>query len=196
MKTHPLLTLQGRTDLAVDMDSLDLGVPRPIPGDDDSEYHVTRNFTYFTRVVRNVRRMNNIYSRVKGSKQWGIDPEFVQLNPSFDAWISDLPQDLQITFPPDGSSPWLPSHFIGNLHSYYHLSIIMLHRPQLAFMDPSGSDGNWKHHMLICYNSAKLLCRVQEGILHDFGLPGLLCMQRGINFTIYCILTCTVLHLV
>ncbi|KAH8596590.1 hypothetical protein B0O99DRAFT_509596 [Bisporella sp. PMI_857] len=187
---------QGRTDLGVEMDTLDLSVPRPMPGLDDSEYHITRNFTYFTRVVRNVRKMNNAYANIKKRKDWGLDPEFVGLNPSFDNWINDLPNDLKVTFPPDGSPPWLPSHYIGNLHSYYFLGIIMLHRPQLTFMDPTGADGGWKHHMMICYSSAKLLCRLQEALLQSFGMTGLLCMQRGINFSIYCILTCTVLHLV
>ncbi|PVH76410.1 hypothetical protein DL98DRAFT_551174 [Cadophora sp. DSE1049] len=187
---------QGRTDLAVDMESLDLSIPRSVVGNDEAEFHVTRNFAYFTKIVRNVRRANNVYSKIKKKKDWGIDPDFVQLNPSFESWMNDLPPDLQVTFPPDGSRPWLPSHFIGNLHSYYYLSIIMLHRPQLTFMEPTGMDGGWKHHMMICYSSAKLLCRLQEATLESFGMTGLLCMLRGINFTIYCILTCTVLHLV
>ncbi|KAG0651542.1 Nitrogen assimilation transcription factor nit-4 [Hyphodiscus hymeniophilus] len=182
--------------LAVEIETLDLSVPRPVPGVDDSEFHVTRTFSYFIRLVRNVRRMNNVYSRIKKKKEWGIDPDLVQLNPSFDAWMNDLPGDLQVTFPQDGSPPWLASHFIGNLHSYYYLGVIMLHRPQLTFMEPTGVDGGWKHHMMICYSSAKLLCRLQEATLQSFGLTGLLCMQRGINFTIYCVLTCTVLHLV
>ncbi|KAI9047644.1 hypothetical protein LZ554_008355 [Drepanopeziza brunnea f. sp. 'monogermtubi'] len=187
---------QGRQDLSVDMESLDLSVPKNVVGNDEAEFHITRNFAYFTKIVRNVRRMNNVYSRIKKKKEWGIDPHFVQLNPSFESWMNDLPADLQVTFPPDGTPPWIPSHFIGNLHSYYYLSIIMLHRPQLTFMEPTGIDGGWKHHMMICYSSAKLLCRLQEAILQSFGMTGLLSMQRGINFTIYCILTCTVLHLV
>ncbi|RDW87690.1 hypothetical protein BP5796_03384 [Coleophoma crateriformis] len=187
---------QGRTDLAVDIETLDLSVQRPAPGNDDTEFHVTRNFTYLAKVVRNVRRMNDVYSKIKKKKEWGIDPALIQLNPSFETWMNDLPSDLQITFSSDGSPPWLPSHYIGNLHSYYYLSIIMLHRPQLQFMEPTDVSGDWKRHMMICYNSAKLLCRLQEGILQSFGLTGLLCMQRGINFTIYCVLTCTVLHLV
>ncbi|RFU28378.1 hypothetical protein B7463_g7978, partial [Scytalidium lignicola] len=188
---------QGRTDLSVNMDSLDLAIPRPGPGLEDSELLTTRNFVYFTRIVLIVRKMNLAYSRIRKKKDWGLDPELVQLNPSFDIWISELPADLQIAFPADGTSvPWLPSHFIGNLHSYYYLSIIMLHRPQLMFMEPTGVDGRWKHHMMLCYSSAKLLCRIQEAILQQFGLTGLLCMQRGINFSIYCVLTCTVLHLV
>lgn len=178
------------------MESLDLGVPRAMPGE-DLEFHTTRNFTYFTRVIKNVRRMNSVYSMIRKKKDWGMDPELTSLNPSFESWMNDLPSDLQITFPPDGTPPWLPSHFIGNLHSYYYLSIIMLHRPQLQFLQPTGADGGaWKQHMLICYSAAKQLCKIQEAILQYFGMPGLLCMQRGINYTIYCVLTCVCLHLV
>jgi len=173
-----------------------LSEPRPLPGVDEVEYHASRNFTYFARVVGNVARMTKVYARIKKNKDWGADPEFVQLNPTFHAWLNDLPPDMTVNFPPDGSPPWLPSPFIGNLHSYYYLSIIMLHRPQLQLLDPTGLDGQWRHHMMICYSSAKLLCRLEEGILQAFGLTGLQSMQRGVNFTIYSILTCTVLHLV
>ncbi|KAK6069266.1 lipase regulator 1 [Seiridium cupressi] len=187
---------QGRHDLSVDLESLDFSVPRPMPGGDDAEYHVTRNFTYFARSVRSVRRMNNVYARIKRRKDWGIDPEFVQLNPSMNSWLSDLPADLSVTFAPDGSPPWLPSHFIGNLHSYYYLAVLMLHRPQLNFLDPNSHDGQWKSHMVLCLSSAKLLCRLQEAMLQSFGLSGLQCMQRGISFTIYAVLTCIPLYLV
>lgn len=50
--------------------------------------------------------------------------------------------------------------------------------------------------MTICYQSAKVLCRLQEALLAQFDMTGLLCMQRGINFTIYAILTCIMLHLI
>jgi hypothetical protein len=196
IKLYSLLMNTGRQDLSVNQESLDLNIPpRPLPGE-ESEYHVTRNFTYFTRMINHVRTMNTIYAKVKSRKDWGLEPEFVQLNPRFEAWLNDLPSDLHITFPSDGSPPWLPSHFIANMHSYYYLSMILLHRPQLTFLEPTGIDGGWKQHMMICYSSAKILCRIQEAILQSFGLPGLLCMQRGVNYTIYCILTCTVLHLV
>ncbi|KAI1334139.1 hypothetical protein F5Y15DRAFT_402858 [Xylariaceae sp. FL0016] len=187
---------QGRDDLSVDLETLDFNIPRPLPGVEDSEYHISRNFTYFSRIVRNIHRMNTIYSKIKRKKDWGIDPEFVQLNPSLTAWLNDLPADLTITFPHDGSPPWIPSHYIGNLHSYYHLAVILLHRPQLTFLEPMGLDGNWRSHMLLCYSSAKALCRIQESMLQSFGLSGLQCMQRGISFTIYAVLSCIVLHLV
>ena len=138
--------------------------------------------------------MNRLYARIKSKKDWGLDPELQQMNPTFEVWLSELPSDLHISFPPDGSLPYLPSHFIGNMHSYYYLGLILLHRPQLSFMEPSSIE--WKQHMVICYNSAKYLCRIQEAILQQFGMNGLLCMQRGASYTIYGVLTCTVLHLV
>ncbi|KAK3694612.1 hypothetical protein B0T22DRAFT_370197 [Podospora appendiculata] len=187
---------QGRTDLQVEEESVDFSVPRPIRNGDESEYHVSRNFTYFALVVRNVSRMGRAYGRLKKVKEWGIDPEFVQIKPNLDAWFAQLPADLTISYPADGSAPWLPSAFVGNLHSYYYLSIILFHRPQLAFTTPGGVDGQWKEHMLVSYDAAKMLCRLQESVVSSFGILGLQCMQRGINFTIYAVLGCIVLHLV
>ncbi|KAJ2892009.1 lipase regulator 1 [Zalerion maritima] len=186
---------QGRTDLSVNADSVDSSIPRPVLGD-ESEYNLSRNFTYFVRIVQNVSRANAIYAKIKKKKEWGIDPEFVRLNPSFNTWLTELPNDLSVDFPPDGSPVWVASSFIGNVHSYYYLSLILLHRPQLTFLNPNGGDRQWKSQMMICYNSAKLLCRLQEGILQTYGLVGLQSMQRGVNFTIYCVLSCIVLHLV
>lgn len=180
----------------MDLDSVDFGLPRPFTTGDDSEYQVARNFTYLARIVRNIARMNRVYSRIHKHKDWGCDPDFVQINPEATAWLNDLPADLAVNENPDGSPPWLSSAFIGNLHSYYHLSVILLHRPQLTHLEPTAMDGQWKHHMMLCYNSAKTLCRLQEAVLQNYGLGALQCMQRGINFTIYCILSCIVLHLV
>lgn len=187
---------QGRLDLAVDLDSVDFYVPAPQPGDDEGEYHVSRNFTYFARVVRNVRKMSRIYARLRKKKDWGLDPKFQQLNQDVHSYLGELPADLAVTFPADGSPPWLPSHVIGNTSSYYYLTLILLHRPQLSFLDPAGDDGSWKHHMLVCYDAAKSLCRLQEAIVANFGLTGLQCMQRGYSFTVYAGLSCIVLHLV
>ncbi|KAK3330090.1 hypothetical protein B0H66DRAFT_469213 [Apodospora peruviana] len=189
---------QGRTDLQVEEDTVNFTVPRPLPNADESEYHVSRNFTYLATVVRNVSRMGRAYGRLKNmkTKEWGIDPEFVQIRPALDTWLNTLPADLSISYPSDGSPPWIPSAFVGNLHSYYYLSIILFNRPQLAFMSPANAGGQWKHHMLMSYNAAKMLCRLQEAVSGSFGLLGLQCMQRGINFTIYAVLACIVLHLV
>ena len=186
----------GRNDLAVDLDSVDFNLPRHMPDLDESEFHVSRNFVYLIRIVRTMNRMIRAYSKVKRKKDWGIDPVITKFNPTLTSALNDLPADLAITFPPDGSPPWLPSHFIGNLHSYYYLSIVLGIRPQLTFLDPTNPDGQWKSHMMVAYGAAKALCRIQESMLQSFGLSGLRCMQRGISFTIYAILACLVLHLV
>lgn len=190
------LFVPGRNDFQVDEDSVDFSLPRLLPNGDESEYHVSRNFTYLARNVRIVGRMARAYRRLKKTKDWGIDPEFVQLDPSLNSWLAELPADLTVTYPPDGSPPLLPSAFVGNLHSYYNLSVILFNRPQLAALSPSTPGGQWKHHMVVSYNAAKMLCRLQEAVINMFGLNGLQCMQRGINFTIYAILSCIVLHLV
>lgn len=176
---------------------MDFSIPRPLHGGDESEYHISRNFTYMARIVQTISKMNYVYGRLKKKKKdWAADPDFVQLNPALNAWLNDLPGDLSVTFPPDGSAPWLSTPFIGNMHSYYYLALILLHRPQLAFLDPNATDGRYKHHMMICYSSAKALCRLQEAVLDSFGLSGLQCMQRGFSFTVYAGLCCIVLHLV
>lgn len=186
----------GRYNLAVDLDSVDFNVPKPIPGGDDAEYHISRNFTYFARNVRNIARITGIYVRLRKRKDWGVDPEFQQMDQHFNAFLAELPADLSVTFPPDGSAPWLPSPFLGNLHSYYYLTLILFHRPQLSFLDPTTQEAQWKHHMMICYNSARALCRLQEAVVNSFGTMGLQCMQRGFSFTVYAGLSCIVLHLV
>ncbi|KAI0452842.1 fungal-specific transcription factor domain-containing protein [Xylaria acuta] len=187
---------QGRNDLSVELDSLDFSVPQPMPGVEDDEHQISREFIFFARIVRTIHKMNTTYLKIKKKKDWGLDPEFVQLNPQLRAWLNELPPHMAVTFPRGGSPPWLPSHFIGNIHSYYHLATILLHRPQLTFLEPISIDGQWKSHMMISYASAKALCRLQESMLQSFGLSGLQCMQRGISFTIYAILSCIVLHLV
>ncbi|KAJ8123906.1 hypothetical protein ONZ43_g260 [Nemania bipapillata] len=187
---------QGRNDLSVELESLDFNVPQLMHGVEEDEHQISRDFIFFVRIVRMVSKMNTVYLKVKKRKDWGLDPEFVQLNPQLRSWLNELPPHMNVTFPRDGSPPWLPSHFIGNVHSYYHLATILLRRPQLTFLEPMGIDGQWKAHMIVSYASAKALCRLQESMLQSFGLSGLQCMQRGISFTIYAILSCIVLHLV
>lgn len=188
---------QGRYDFEVDPESVDLNlIQSPLPEIDQSDYLLSRQYTHFTRMVLSVRFLNNIYSKVKKQKDWGADPQFTNLNPTVSQWLNDLPTDLQVTFPDDETPPWLPSHFVGNMHTYHHLFVIMLHRPQLMSSSSFPADGSWKKHMALSYASAKAMCRLQESIFRSFGLSGLLCMMRGINFVLYAVLTCTMIHLV
>jgi hypothetical protein len=180
--------------MAVDIDSIDLSIQQSIPGIEELENINSWQFSYFCSLVRYVRRM--VYLLKMKRKNWAIDTEFMQLSRSIAALINDLPFDLQVMYPADDSAPWISSHFVGNLHIYYHLSIILLHRAQLAFSDSYAADGRWKERMMTCNRSAKLACRLQEAIIQEFGWVALLYMQRGVNFAIYVALTCIVLHLV
>lgn len=147
------------------------------------------------RLVRCIRFSTITHGKLRKRKDWMNDPEFTQFNQAYAAWPRDLPRDLRISCAEDEPIPYIPSHFIANLHCYHQLGIIMQHRPQLHYMMET-FDPSWKQHMTICYTAAKTMCRIQEAIIHNHGLAGLLFMQRGINFTIYAVLTCTLLHLV
>ncbi|KAJ5204085.1 uncharacterized protein N7498_004964 [Penicillium cinerascens] len=187
---------QGRSDYGVDPETVDMRPTLDIRGLDQYETERSRQYAYFVRNAHHIRLITDIYHKVKKQKDWGANPQFVQNNPLFADWLRNLPVDLQVNYPTDGSPPWIPSHFVGNMHSHCHLAIILLHRPQLLASQSFAAGGEWRVHFSLCYSSAKNICRLQEAILERFGLPGLLFMQRGINFAIYCILTCTMLHLV
>lgn len=182
--------------MTVNHESVDFNPPRPIPGGDESEYHVSRNFTYLARILRNIRKMSIAYAKLRRTKDWAVNPEFQQLEQMISAYLPALPGDMTINFPPDSSPPYLPSSFLGNLHSYYYLLQILYHRPVLSFLDPTANEAQWKHHMMISYNSAKALCRLQEATLKQYGLVDLQSMQRGFSFALYAGLSCIVIHLV
>ncbi|KAF7629811.1 hypothetical protein F9C07_2287458 [Aspergillus flavus] len=187
---------QGRSDYGVTPDTVCMDPALDIKDLDQFEIDRSRQYAYFVQNAHHIRIITDTYHKIKRQKDWGANPKFVEKNPLFTDWLQGLPSDLQITYPPDGSPPWIPSHFVANMHSHCHLGIILLHRPQLLASKSFAAGGGWKMHMALCYSSAKYLCRLQEAILQRFGLPGLLSMQRGINFAIYCIMTCTMLHLV
>lgn len=142
------------------------------------------------------RRTERIRMMPNSSPDWALDAAFVQHNEDICVWLKQLPADLQIHYPDDGRPPQIRGdHFVAYIHIYHHLVVVMHHRPQLQAMLEK-RDPDFKKHLTICLHSAMMMCRVQEALLREFGLHGLHFMQRGINFTIYCILTCTMLHLV
>ena len=165
--------------MGVDTETVDVSVKDTPPEALDPEDLVSRNFTFLIRIARNIRILNDIYVKIRKQKDWGSNPRFVNLNPMFAKWAEELPVDMQIHYPPDGSPPWLPSHFVGNMHCYFHLSIIMLHRPQLMNSSSFAAGGSWKQHMALCYSSAKNMCRLQEALWQTHGQNGFICMQRG-----------------
>lgn len=188
---------KGRYDLGVDLDTVDFDPPKPGTVLDSADYQVSLQLSNYMKIVKNIYLTIKMYGKLrkKHMRDWALDADFVAHNKNYPKWVHEIPDNMQIAFPQDGSPPWIPSHYIANMHSYNYLGIIMHHRPQLhAIEDPY--DPRWKENMVICYTAAKNLCRLQEAILKTYGLPGLLCMQRGISFTVYAILTCTMLHLV
>lgn len=183
--------------MGVPTESIDFDPPQPVPGYDETELQIARQWTFAARVVRNIRLTMMLYAKLrKTKKDWALDPEFAKHDLDFPRWPRELPRDLQLILPPDGSAPYIPNSFVANMHCYHYLSVIMHHRPQIHSLEEAPDGGGWKQHMLVCHDAAKKMCRIQESILQNYGLAGLICMQRGMSFTIYCVLTSTMIHLV
>ena len=183
--------------MGIDPETVDLEVMRPEPGVDHSDYLISRQFTWLVKQIFFVRKMHDLKGKAKGkpTSSWVNNPEFVNTCASQHGGSNSLPRDLQFDIPLEDEAPYLTSHFIGNMHSYFHLTTVMLYRPQLMHSG-NYADGSWKRHMSACYDSSKKMWKLQEAVLRTFGINGLLCMQRGINFVIYAVLTCTMVHLV
>lgn len=50
--------------------------------------------------------------------------------------------------------------------------------------------------MSCCTNAAKSICRLEEVIFEQYGMLGLQCMSRGVNFSIYSLLSGAMIHLI
>ena len=194
----------GRLNMICEPGSVDLTTPlRGTVDLDDHEVYVHRNFVHFVRLIHNIRRMSDVHAKLKVTPNvnWRNDPEFLQSAPSLERWSYELPPDLRIHVNTDLSQPdpQLPhdSHLVGNLQVYFHLAGIMLHRPALAFSKESfSSGGEWRRHMTVCNNAARSICRLEEVTFEQYGMLGLQCMSRGVNFSIYALLTSAMIHLV
>ncbi|GIZ43278.1 hypothetical protein CKM354_000651000 [Cercospora kikuchii] len=186
----------GRSDFSVDIDSVQYAVPTPTNDIDAFEHLASRRSTILAQAVRNIKQSNILWQTMKRyKKDWALDPSFVQHNEDLPIWADNLPNDFQLQYSDDGSPPWLGAdHYKAYVHVYHHLTIIMHHRPQLQALLAKGDPG-WKDQLEICLNSAMLMCRIQEALYRDFQFHGLQFMIRGVNFTIYCVLTCMMLHL-
>ena len=182
--------------MGVDPSSIDISPNPPNSLIDSFEASISRQFAFFLRNARNIRFIADVAQKTGKKKDGDLVKELMSHNAAFHKWPDDLPEDLQIIMPNDGSPPVLSSHFIANMHIHYRLGIVMLRRPQLVRSDKFAEDPTWRGHMSVCHESAKILCRLQEAVLAQYGLNGLVCMQRGISFTIYAVLTCVMIHLV
>jgi hypothetical protein len=180
----------------VQVETVDLSEPKPMAGIDEQERRVSHQFLHMLRLGHKIRITLVVYKSLRGhGPSYAMERDYVDLDNSYPEWFHKLPPDMQITIPKDPFEPWVAGPFLGNLHVYYHLSLVMHHRPQIHYLMASGGD-SWKHYMLICLNAAKNICRIHESMFQTLGTAGLSSMLRGMSFTIYAILTCTMLHLV
>lgn len=186
---------QGRTTFVVNLNTVDLNAPRSNYGLEESDLRISQDHIQFVRVIYNIRQTSKRYAELNKKKlNWATDPSYTQHNSDFQPWIQNLPHHLQIIYPKDNSPPRVPFHFVANIHSYHWLSVIMQHRPQLEMVS-SVSPEDYSMKFKICYEAATKICRLHEAILNQWGFESLLCMVRGINFTIFAALTCTLFHL-
>ena len=188
---------QGRYNFAVDINTVNVNPPSNLPGMDYSELKISQDQTYFVQLVYNIRRTAALYVQIKAAGgECATDRAFIKHNEDYARFEDGLPPHLQVKYPEDGSPPSIPFHFVANLQCYQLLGVIMHHRPQLEGRQQNYDDGSWKDIMITCYSAATKICRLHEAIMQNFGLKGFLCMVRGINTTIYTVLSCTMLHLV
>ncbi|KAI5284694.1 hypothetical protein KEM54_001138, partial [Ascosphaera aggregata] len=214
-----LALANSRADFGVSLDTVETRPHWTPPNTDAWEAERSRQFTYFIQLAYTIRVSLERYHQIAKQPDWGADPYYASISSQLDKWVLNLPPDLQINIIPTDSttsitttttaaaadldlappppSPPLPSHFIANMHCYLHLGVISLCRPLLlASKNFSAAGGQWRTHMARCYNAAKALCQLQEAIISTYGLNGMLYMQRGVNFSIYGVLACTMIHLV
>ncbi|KAF8245927.1 hypothetical protein K440DRAFT_686106 [Wilcoxina mikolae CBS 423.85] len=171
---------QGRNNMQCEPSTVDLSTPlRGSVELDDQEVIVHRNFIHFVRLIHNIRRMSDVHAKLKSSPNWRNDPQFLQSGPSLEQWSYDLPADLHIEVNTDLSQPGpeVESHLSGNLQTF-------------------ASGGEWRRHMIVCTNAAKSMCRLEEVIFEHYGMLGLQCMSRGVNFSIYSLLSGAMIHLI
>ena len=188
---------QGRSDYGVDIDTVDTSDTPPNSNIDEHETKISREFAYWMRNVRNIRGVTETYHKLKRkNKDWANDPKFVAYNVDFRKWPNEVPDDLKIPIPSDGTLPAISSHFLANMHCHFQLGIVMLYKPQLTASKDFTHDEKWKGIMALCYRAAKHVCMLQEAALQKFDILGLSCMQRGLSFPIYAILSCVMVHLV
>ena len=188
---------QGRTDFAVDHETVEFNLPLPSPELDTFEHQISRRTAFLAQAVQNIKQTNILWQTMRRhNPEWALSPQFVQQNDVISAWLKSLPADMQLHYTDDDDPPWIGGdHWLAYLHIYHQLIAIMQHRPQLqAFLEQRNPE--FKTHLDVCNESAMLICRLQEALYRDFGLHGLQFMQRGIGFTIYCVLTCMMMHLV
>jgi hypothetical protein len=176
---------------------VDLGEPRLLAGIDAREHFISHQYVQLAKNIHRIRETILAYRQVKTNDgSFAAQSNYTAIDQKFETWLTELPLDLQIRIPENEYDPWEYSAFLGNLHSYYYLSLIMHYRPQFHYWVTQPANDAWKRPLLICLEAAKKMCRIHESMLGTVGTLGFECMLRGMSYTIYAVLTCTSLQLV
>ncbi|OAA56370.1 Transcription factor [Cordyceps fumosorosea ARSEF 2679] len=152
-------------------------------------------FTQLARLLRSIKELYSTYLVGKVDARLATETEFLRHKSTLEMWLNSLPARLALDRGSEGSCLNISSAFVGHLHAFYCLGLIMLNRVQLPLYNQHTANAQWLTHMLLCHAAAKEQCRLHEAIIQQFGLRGVQCMQRGANFTIYCMLLCVAVHL-
>jgi hypothetical protein len=87
----------GRYDYSVELDTVDFDMPRPTPGQDPSEFQISRQFIQYIRIAKNVYLSALMYGKLrKKTADWALDPSFVAHNADFSLWQRELPDDCKL----------------------------------------------------------------------------------------------------
>lgn len=163
---------------------------------DPAEHRISCQFIHCTRIAKNTHQSATMFvSLRKANPEWALDPAFISHNANFSRWLREVPEDMQIAYPQDGTAPRILSHEIANMHIYHSLATILHFRPQLHATTNIHEDIGLQY-LITCCSAAKNICKLQEAILKTHGIPGLSCAIRGMSFHIYAALTCITLYLV
>src|SRR5436305_10373315 len=86
-----LTSNEGRHVMTSDPETVEVPEATVLPDFDKSEVAVYTNFTYLVNLLKSIRKMNDVFTRLKVSNNWAGDPEFLACGPTFDRWAYELP---------------------------------------------------------------------------------------------------------
>ena len=188
--------IEGRHDHPFQIYTRDTSVLWPVDHSEQSESDISRNFNYFSSIVRIVTKVTKLYAQLGGPEEGSVVSELQLLGKFVDTWFAGLPPDMRIDFPWSGLPPFVPPHFVGKMHAYYHLARILVSQQIWKSLDRNDSEEQWNHHVIESYRSAKALYQLQDGTFTNFGRAGICCLKMGLSSFLYAGLYCFDIYLV
>lgn len=189
-----MATGQGR-EFQCDMDDVDLSLLPDASLIDTrmpvEEIRLQNDFVYMAMLVRILRRCSNVHKFVGLKFPFAAEPQRPILSDALLQWRANLPDHLKFHPALDKK---LPSHFVGNLHLTYCLTVCLLHRSWIVSVGEYGATGEWRVHLRVCNDAARQATILFEMVLDQFGPAGIKCMIRGYNLSLYGAIIMAMLH--